>query len=816
MNILPSISLTIATLAILGMAPLSLFAAEEDSLDNLFSLSLEELLQIDISIGTRSYGRDYFNSPVPVKVITAAEMEASGLGEFARVLERLVPAFNVSHVSIHDGDDHVRAFSLRGMGHDQVLVLINGKRMHHSALLHPFDPIGKGETGVDINTISMRAVERVEVLSDGAAAQYGSDAIAGVINIVLKSNVEKRVTTTGGKTDEGDGELFQVDINYGTELPNDGFFHFTAEVRDRADTNRAGLDNRQQYFDGDPRNNDPARVTFRHGDPDSQDLILMYNTQVEFNNDMPFSFYSFGGLNYRESEAGGYFRRPNDDRNVRAIYPDGFLPLIAVEILDLSLTAGAEWATGEDWNFNFSNSFGHNELQYNVENSLNTSFGTASPTDFDAGTLSSSQYLANLNIQTLFELAWNNPLSFGTGFEFRWENYQIEAGEPASYQNGGIAILDGPNAGDPAPVGSQVLPGFAPSNETDESRYNLAYYLDLENQITERFLGQVAARYEYYEDFGSDVTGKLAASYNPTDKWVLRSSLSTGLKAPSLGQSTFTSTFTELIGGVMKDISHLPVSDPTAQALGAEDLEPEKSIHFGFGTSYRPNDDLLFEVDFFHIEIDDRIVESGFIDQDVSRYGQQVVDILENAGLQAASFLTNAIDTKTQGVDLSARYKWNLNTSGTLNLSASYHYNDTKVEKVRAPSVLGANGMEVIFDSEQRTRIEDTQPKDKFILSSEYELKPLKLLIKFIRFGEATDTSSGTVYGAKWNMDFDVSYQFGKHFTVAGGGHNVFNEFPDYKTSSGLDGKDSIFRYPGRASFGINGAFYYLRLNYRL
>jgi len=802
--------------------PLVGIAAQDQhsTMDRLFSLSLEDLTQVSISTGTRSNDRTYFISPVPVDVVTAEQLEKTGFDDLGQALQRLVPSFNVSHVTMYDTDAHVRAFSLRGMHSDQVLVLINGKRIHQTALLHPYDPIGRDGSGVDLATIPMHAVDRVEILKDGAAAQYGSDAIAGVINIILKNHQQApRFTAIGGETVKHDGRIAKLDYEFGKESSADDFLYFTAGLTHDSGTNRAGADRRQQYFTSDPRNLLPPEVKGYIGDPKAKAINLMYNYQTQTDNQT--NLYSFASANYRESESAGFFRRPLDDRNVRAIYPDGFLPWIAPKITDMNLVVGARdvSAGGLDWNF--SNTLGYNQIQIDINNSLNTSLGTASPTSFDAGTLSNLQYSANLDLHQKTDMGWEKPMSIGYGLAFVWERYRISAGEPASYIDGGVPVLDGPNMGDTTTAGSQVYPGFTPDNATDVTRNNLAGYIDLEQNFTDKLLGQTAARYEHYQDFGSSLTGKLAASYKESDNLVFRASTSSGFRAPSLAQSNYSSTYTNLVGGVLTDIVHLPVSDPVARELGATSLKPEKSLHFSFGSSYRPRQSILISADLFHNQIKDRIVGSGTID---ATYGPPASTVLAAAGLGGVSFMTNAADTKTSGVDLSLTNTRTI-SSGKVDLSAEYQYSRTEVTDVHVPGVLGSAGLDTVFGNNQRVRIEDGQPKDKIILTSAFQWTTSNLTVRAIRFGSHKDTPNAPTdvesYGAKWIMDVDYSYNFTPNFQLSVGGHNIQNTYPDYLYPSSYDGgldagPDGIWRYNPQSPFGANGAFYYLRLNYTI
>ncbi len=790
-----------------------------------YHLSLEELMAVEIDVGTRGPERALSQSPVPVTVLTAAELERSGYGELNKVLQRLLPSFNFPRSTIEDGTDHARPFTLRGMGSDQVLVLINGKRRHSGALVHINDSVGRGCTSVDLNTIPLRAIERIEVLRDGAAAQYGSDAIAGIINIVLRADGETHSSATWGATREGDGEVLQVDYGFGRALPNEGFVHVTGEIRDRERTNRAGADSRQQYFDGDPRNDEPRLndlVTFRLGDPEAQDRLAMLNGELPLS-DLA-TCYFFGGASYRQSEAGGFFRTPQDDRNVRAIYPRGFLPLIAPEIWDLSAALGLRGETESAWSWDLSNSSGENRYQYHVENSLNASFGESSSTSFDCGTMIFRQSTTNVDLFRAFDDLLATPLRVGLGLEHRYEGYRIERGEEVSYIHRGVPVLDGPNAGAITSAGAQVFPGFMPGNERDESRHNIGLYLDLESDLRGELLLGLAGRYEYYDDFGSTLDGKLALAYQPLDAVVLRGSTSSGFRAPSLAQSHFTSTATAFIENVPYEVGTFPVDHPLAQGLGASDLMPERSLHVSAGATYQPLANVELAADYFLAAIENRIVLSGDINQDAEVYGQDVVDLLESYSVAGARYFTNAVDTRTQGADLSARLDWNLGAGGRLDLSAKCHLNRTRIiGDVKAPAVLGEAGEDVVLNRVERVRIEEYQPGETVILDATYQRGPIGCVVRGIRFGsiqgviDIGDPASDPTFGAKWLTDVDLSYQLTDAVRVAFTGHNVFDVYPDFAIDQGhpFAGEGKIFQYPRASPFGFNGAFYAFRLDLR-
>ncbi|MBA3318117.1 MAG: TonB-dependent receptor plug domain-containing protein, partial [Gemmatimonadales bacterium] len=458
-----------------------------------FALTREPLALEEVAvIGTRAAERTSTEAPVPVDVLTAAEIRQSGRTETSQIIQSLAPSFNFPRPTIADGTDHTRPATLRGLSPDQVLVLVNGKRRHASALINVNSSIGRGSGMVDLNAIPASAIDRIEILRDGAAAQYGSDAIAGVINIILKEGTENELGATVGQTTESDGGVVQVGGNYAIPLGPDGVLQLAAEYRNRGATNRTAADLRTQYFAGDPRNTDPAltgQINHRQGDADTEDGGLFLNLAKPVG--LATEVYAFGGGTLRNGEAAGFWRRALDDRTVRAIHPDGFLPLIATKISDFSGVAGVRGDV-RGWSWDLSGNYGRNLFHYDVRNSNNVTLGTASPTEFYAGTLVFDQLTTNLDLSKGFEIGVAGPLNVAVGGEFRRDGYGIREGEPDSWRDGGVRVLDGPNAGAQGAPGAQVFPGFRPTDATDESRNNVAGYVDLEAKVVPKVLLGVA------------------------------------------------------------------------------------------------------------------------------------------------------------------------------------------------------------------------------------------------------------------------------------------------------------------------------------
>ena len=628
-----------------------------------------------VTVGSRMAGAEA-EKAVPVDIITPDQIAASGYAETAQVIQSLAASFNFPRPTITDGTDTVRPATLRGLGPDQVLVLINGKRRHQSALVHLNGSIGRGSTGVDLNAIPLSAIDHIEVLRDGAAAQYGSDAIAGVINIVLKGGESRpnmttkfglskgtftgnRCASSGLNCAEGDdigfsdGELADVGGSWGIGLGK-GSVTVAAEYRHHNRTNRASFDPRDQIVVGDAGNNLVAEPNHRWGDPDTRDAMTFVNASVPLNRAETRFLYGFGGYSRRQANSAGFYRRALDVRNWPEIYPLGFLPAIRPTVVDASGTAGVRGAFN-NWTYDVSGQYGRNSFAFTIGDSLNVSLGPSLPpnkTTFEAGTLALNQFVGNVDVSRPVRVGhFAGPLNVAMGAEYRRENYQIIAGEPDSYRDGGV-----PNrAGGPAAIGVQVFPGFRPSNEVDESRSSVAGYVDVEGDVLPWLRLGAAARAERYSDFGSTVDGKITMRVRADRRFIVRSSFSTGFRAPSLGQSFFSSTATNFLnlgqGLVPVESLTLPVSSAAAQALGAQPLEPERSTHTSAGVVIAPASALDVTIDYYRIAIDNRIVLSG------NFTAAPIAVLLAPFGANSARFFTNAIDTQTNGVDATASYR---------------------------------------------------------------------------------------------------------------------------------------------------------------
>ncbi len=811
----------------LGLPP-KFVDVETDSPTVTADVTLTLAFSQEITVGSR-VARDESEKAVPVDIITRSQIAASGYTETAQVIASLAPSLNFPRPTITDGTDTVRPATLRGLGPDQVLVLINGKRRHQSALVHLNNSIGRGSTGVDLNAIPLAAIDHIEVLRDGAAAQYGSDAIAGVINLVLAGGVTRpsvtanvglstgsfagnRCTSDGLSCVVGDdigfsdGGLADVAGSWGIAAGK-GSVTVAAEYRHHNRTNRASSDPRDQIVQGDGGSNGVGQPNHRWGDPDTRDVLTFVNASLPLDPSQTHFLYAFGGFSQRAANSAGFFRRAIDARTWPQIYPSGFLPVIEPTVIDASATVGAHGARGR-WTYDISGQYGRNSFAFDVDDSLNVSLGPASTkTTFDAGTLSLDQFVANAGVgRALRVKGFTGPLNVAFGAEYRHENYEIRAGEPDSYRDGGV-----PNQfGGPGAIGAQVFPGFRPTNEVTASRDNAAAYVDVEGDLRRWLRLGAAARTEHYSDFGGTLDGKITARLQPVRSFIVRSSVSSGFRAPSLAQSYFSSTATNFLnlgqGLVPVESLTLPVDSAPAQVLGAVALKPEQSRHVTGGVVITPMTPLEITVDYYRIAIDDRIVLSG------NFTAAPIAALLAPFGANSARFFTNAIDTRTDGVDVTSSYRLALGT-GDLLLLAGYNHSTTDiVGSVATPPQLEAYSS-VLFDRIERRRIECAQPHNNLRLGGYWATARFGVDVHALRYGAfcsfTLNPADDQEYAAKWLTDVQGSYRVGP-YRFAIGAQNLFDVFPD--RNSTVNSFNGIQTFPSHSPFGMNGRTIYARI----
>ena len=776
-----------------------------------FSLGFS--FQQEVTVGSRAIGTAA-EKAVPVDIIEEEQIEsASGSAETAQIIEAIAPSFNFPRPTIADGTDSVRPATLRSLGPDHVLVLINGKRRHSSALVNVNGTIGRGAQSVDLNAIPSSAIERIEVLRDGAAAQYGSDAIAGVINIVLKAGVSPfELGLQGGTTTHSDGELIDVHGNTGLKLGR-GALNFTGEYRKRYETNHAGNDPRDQVVLGDAGNNAVRQPNTHYGDAEVQDILGFVNGVFPVNDDGSTSFYVFGGASRRDGVHGGNYRRAIQLQNWPQIYPLGFLPLIEPTVVDYSGTAGMRGVAAGAWFWDVSAQYGHDKFDFNITNSLNTSLGPNIPpnqTEFYAGSLENSQFVANLDVTRELEVGMAGPMNFAVGAEFRNENYQQHAGEvnswiagPSPDRNGGVAA-----------AGAQVFPGFRPSNEVDASRSSYAGYVDFEGDVLSFLRLGLAGRFEHYTDFGNTSDYKFTARLEATKQLVFRGAVSTGFRAPSLGQTNFSAISTNFlnVGGVFVpfEVGHFRVNSPIARALGAEDLEPEDSVNYSAGFVFSPSRAFDFTADYFFIGIDNRVILSG------NFTGAALNPILQPFNATGARFFTNAIDTETEGFELTANTQAGLGGAGILRFQAAYAHSENTITRIAATPPQLSGFQETLFDRLEQRRLTCGQPKDNLRLTADWNIGDFGANVRGSRYGEYCNIDSALpandqTFDAEWVLDLEASYRLGR-VKLAAGVENVFDNFPDKNIPANAN--LGIFTYPRNAPFGFNGTYLYFRSSF--
>ena len=821
-----------------------------------------------VVVGTRSIGRRALQAPVPIDVVNREQLSITGQSETGRVLQMLVPSFNFPSSTISDGTDALRPATLRGLGPDQVLVLVNGKRRHKSALLHVNSSVGRGTSGTDFNAIPSAAIERIEVLRDGAAAQYGSDAIAGVINIVLKNDINTGdVDTYWGQTYEGDGDTWNANANYGVKVGESGFLNLTAEWRDRYRTNRAGPTGTRQYdwvevdpgrppdaileikdANGNVTGEKPVwfdrreyyfdRKNFRVGDADSSQKVGVYNFGLPLTEAL--ELYAFGSYSTRENNSSGFYRNSKDvSRNVKAIYPDGFLPEINTAIEDVSTALGVTWkhaATDLDVDVSFNH--GLNTFDFFVSNSLNASYGSGSPTNADSGGFRLNQMAFNVDVT--YPLMYQSSLvNLAGGFELRSEGYGIRAGEPVSWFNAGLGA-------ESAAGGIQVFPGFRPDNEVDESRTNIAGYADFESHLGGQsgtgFLVGAAVRGEQYSDFGATVTGKATARYDLTKQIAVRAAGSTGFRAPSLQQLYFNNISTQFkaddkdFDGDGDTVELLPFEvgtfrndSDTARRLNIPELKEETSVNVSGGIVVKPVQNLWLTLDAFQIDIDDRIVLSGSFKADT-------VPVLAEAGVNQAQVFTNVAQTRTRGIDIASGYLHAFDNESVLNFKVAATWVDTEViGDVEAPGPILIGLEEVLFPERERSILEEWQPNTRINFTADYIIGSVKIGSALRYFGGYTvQEGSGAsaqrqTYSGKWLTDIQGVYQLNESFVLTVGINNFLNQLPDLNavgqarggtlvdsTGTVIADSSGVFTYDRRAApFGFNGGLYYAKLSYR-
>lgn len=802
------------------------FSTIEKSASGNLNITLEEssgqILNDVVVVGSRNAKRTVVNSAVPIDVINVKDVTTqSGKLEINELLQYVAPSFNANKQSGSDGADHVDPASLRGMGPDQTLVLINGKRRHQSSLINLFGTRGRGNTGTDLNAIPAASIKRIEILRDGAAAQYGSDAIAGVINIVTNDNVNEltgsitygafntnakgdflpgtpntkgfRLDQDGygnsyGKNQDFDGGSVKVAANYGVALGSKGgYANFTGEFLNKNKTLRPSYDFRKGF-----------------GDAEIQGVNLFANFAIPIADKT--EFYAFGGSNFRNTDAYA-FTRNDGERVVEAIYPGGFTPRITSKINDNSIAAGIRTESSGGWKFDFSNTFGKNKFQYDIKGTLNASLEENSPTEFDAGGHSLLQNTTNFDISKNYpDVMSGLNIAFGT--EFRVEQFEIFAGEEGSYttyDTNGQPITDpttqsapiDPVSGEPRPGSSQGFPGYSPANEVNESRTNFSLYADAELDVTEAFMLSGAVRFENYSDFGSTVNGKLASRLKLTDKINMRGSISTGFRAPSLAQIYYNLRFTNFNASGATEVLLAPNDSPVTRAFGIDKLNEEKAVNasLGFTASFG---DFTATIDGYYIKVKDRIVLTGYFDATSL-----------NLGVSEAQFFANGVDTSTHGLDLVFSWKKAFDF-GQLSATLVGNINDMKIDNVKN----GSLDADTFFGKREKAFLLASAPDSKFGLNLNYSKNKFDAGLAFTRFSKVVlvdYADEDDVYNPRLITDLTLGYKLSKSLKLSIGSNNLFNVYP---TKQDEQGNTEAGGYWDAVQMGFSGAYYYARLGF--
>lgn len=790
------------------------------------TISKESKIEEVSVTGSRNKKRTVTNTPVPVDVIDIKQVsQSTGQIEVNQLLQFSAPSFNSNKQSGSDGADSVDPATLRGLGPDQTLLLLNGKRYHQSSLINLFGTKGRGNTGSDMNTIPIGAIKRIEVLRDGASAQYGSDAIAGVINVILNDRNQgfegnafygMNLFKSPGNKDvisdhKIDGTTFDFSGNLGTKIGNKGGFgNFTVEFINKDRTIRNA--NPEKGYSS-PRE--------KFGDAKSQNIYFFGNVELPLSDGL--KFYSRQGFSYRKTNAYAWTRSADADGNIPEVYPNGFNPMENTTITDFTFDNGLKFKV-LDWDVDFYNAFGSNRFTYQIDNTINATLGIKSPTSFNAGGHSLLQNTTGFNASKQFKVLEGLNVAFGS--EFRYEEFEIIKGEEASYAmydiNGNIVTPDTPknllvtnplSGTDPLsvrPGGSQGFPGY--SQEFNKNRNNFAAYVDTELDITKNWMISVAGRFENYNDFGSTLNGKFATRYAITPQFAFRGSVSTGFRAPSLAQKYYSLQFTNFQGGNLVTIQLAANDSDLAKTVGIPQLKQETSLNGSAGFTFNTGK-FTATVDGYYIKVKDRIVLTGNFSQDDDAIGE----ILAENHIDQAQFFTNAIDTRTKGVDIIVSYTDNLGP-GKLSATLAGNYNEMEITKVNTSEKLQGKE-ETYLSPRERAFILASAPKTKINLNLNYKISKFNANLQLVRFDKVkligyNGADDYQLYGAKVTTDLSFGYEFSKGFNLTIGSKNLFNRYPTLQTAH-VDGNTESGGIFDPVQMGFAGRQAFARLNFK-
>lgn len=842
--------------ASMAVVPSVMAQEADDSAENVEKIAV---------IGSRAAPRSINDSPVPIDVISAEEMKKNGSTDMLDMLQTAVPSFNVRAQPISDAATLIRPVNLRGLSSDSTLILVNGKRRHRASVIaFQGGGVNDGAQGPDISVIPNASIQQVEVLRDGAAAQYGSDAIAGVMNFALKTDSEGgSLSARQGEFYEGDGATTTFDGNVGLPLTDDGFLNLSLQWKEADATSRSVQrpDAAAIAAAGNTDIQDPAQIW---GNPKIEDdITFWFNSGIELNSTT--NLYAFGNISSREALGGFYYRNPHNRGNVFSIdggnsilvgdvgyaangvstcsffnapnengfqssnllvtdnnilddadyaamvadpncfsmnqlKPGGYTPQFGGEIKDRSFVVGVDGEMGE-WGYDVSFATGNNKATFFLFNSLNPSMGLQSPTDFNTGAYEQDETTINIDLVRTFDIGTFEPLNFATGVEWREESFTITQGDEASW-------IAGPYAGQGFNVGSHGFKGFGPEAAGENKRDNYGIYLDLETYVTEQLMLGGALRYEDFSTFGDTLDYKLTAQYSITDDFSIRGSHSTGFRAPTVGQENVVNTQTSIVNGDLIQTFIAPPTDPLAAFYGGKTLNPEESTNYAVGFVFESGD-FFMTADYYNIEVTGRLAQSSQISVNPADYAALEAAGVENPQLiSAVTYYANDFDTTTQGIDLVATYDMDT-FGGDSKLSLAYNWTDTQVDKFDPATT----------DPGKVTRLEDGIPAHRATLTFSQSWGDLSMFVRGNFFGEyyATHADDTSPWGSETadsavTFDLEASYVLTENFTISAGANNLFDQEAQKLKDGTLGALGAVYYESG--PFDYNGGFYYVQGKY--
>ncbi|MFZ6774841.1 TonB-dependent receptor plug domain-containing protein [Undibacterium sp. SXout7W] len=799
--------------------------------------SVSQVQDVVVTTGLRGEARTVADSPAPIDVISGEQLINTGRAELAEALARLLPSFNFG-TNQAGVNSVVRPVSNRGLGPAYTLVLVNGKRRHNSALLTNGGGDTSGVNAIDLDSIPLSIIDHIEVLKDSAAAQYGSDAVAGVVNVILKnSNHGGSISASYGKLKDGQGDLTskKLEANAGFTLGDDGFVNVGAVLRKRGQAwyNFPSTNLVAYSPASNPKNATWDRDGAHNGDPGIEAYDIAFNAEKPYDKDI--TLYAFGTGGTRNTVAGNNFRRPNGLATIGQIFPDGYFALNNMSAYDFQLNVGARGHSA-GWNWDVSSGYGRNRARQYSNLTLNPSLGPASPTSFDnLATYQFEQWTTNEDFTRTVDIGLKKPLQWSWGLEQRAERFSTYAGDPLGYINGGYIFRTGdqegnPNVGKPAAVGAQAGVALSPADATSIRRTVLAVYNDIGFYPLDNLFVDGAVRAEHYNDSaGNTASGKINGRYDFTPALAIRGTVGTGFRAPSLTQSGYSQTdnrtnINPVTGVVGPSLSKLLRNDSAlARQFGARDLVPEKSVNAGIGLVVKPADNINVTLDAYQVNVKDRIVRTGYM------FGPAFAPTLIAAGLTGTEwvqYFANAVDTRTRGADLVADITSDYGSYGVVRWGAALNWNQTTVTRINAtPSEitgLGTNpgGSSVWFGYAAGGGIGDLSatPRTKLILSARWSIGALEANVQTTRYDSyvwqtTANRAQDYYFGAKWLTDLDLSYAINKRTKLVVGATNLFNVTPDKNGPGDANSGGNGFVY-GPSPFAPTGAFYYAKVTY--